>query len=290
MVFETRGEKIFKVFNYIFLSLFTLLELYPVVYVLAASLSSPAAVLGGRVSVLPVDLTWDSYAILLQDKKIYIAYLNTIFYTVVGTIISIVIDVLIAYPLSKQRLRGRSFVSLMIAFTMWFSAGMIPLYLVIKSLGMLNTRAGLLIPFACSAYHIILLRTFFGSLPTALEEYAKIEGASDVKILTSIYAPLSKAAIATVIMYIAVGKWNSYFWAMTILRDESKIPLQVLLKNMVVKMSVSTESGNDAGLTNISQETLVYATMIIAMLPMLVLYPFIQKHFVKGVMIGGIKG
>ena len=290
MVFETRGEKIFKVFNYIFLTLFTLLELYPVVYVLAASLSSPAAVLGGEVSLFPIDLTFDSYAILLKDKAIYIAYLNTIFYTVVGTAVSIVVQVLIAYPLSKKRLHGRSFVSLMIAFTMWFSAGMIPTYLVIKNLGLLNSRMALIIPFICTAYYIILLRTFFASLPEALEEYAKIEGASDVKILTAIYVPLSKAAIATVIMYIAVGRWNSYFWAMTLLRDESKIPLQVLLKNMVVKMSVSTEAGTDAGLTNMSQETLVYSTMIIAMLPMLVLYPFIQKYFVKGVMIGGIKG
>ncbi|MEE1225076.1 MAG: carbohydrate ABC transporter permease [Clostridia bacterium] len=290
MNLETRGEKIFKVFNYILLSLISLITLYPVVYVISASLSSPAAVLAGRVAIWPVELTLDSYKILLKDADIYRAYANTIFYTGVGTLISITLEVLMAYPLSKKRLFGRSGISMGLAFSMWISAGMIPLYLVIKSLGLLNSRMGLLIPFACSAYHIILLRTFFQSLPEAFEEYAKIEGAGDWRILTSIYIPLSKAAIATVILYIAVGKWNSYFWAMTILRDDSKMPLQVLLKNMVVQMSVSTSGDSAGGATNLSQETMVYSTMVIAMVPMLILYPFIQKYFVKGVMVGGVKG
>lgn len=289
MNLETRGEKIFKVFNYIILSIISLITLYPVVYVISSSLSSPAAVLGGEVVLGPVDLTFDSYKILLKNSDIYLAYANTIFYTVVGTLISITLEVLMAYPLSKKRLFGKNAIGMMLAFSMWISAGMIPMYLVIKSLGLLNSRLSLLIPFACTAYHIILLRTFFQSLPEAFEEYAKIEGAGDWKILTSIYVPLSKAAIATVILYIAVGKWNSYFWAMTLLRDDSKMPLQVLLKNMVVQMSVST-SGENAGNTNMSQETLVYSTMVIAMVPMLILYPFIQKYFVKGVMIGGVKG
>lgn len=289
MNLETRGEKIFKVFNYIILTIISLITLYPVVYVISASLSSPTAVLGGKVTLWPVDITFDSYVMLLKNSDIYLAYANTIFYTVVGTFISIALEILMAYPLSKKRLFGRGAIGMGLAFSMWVSAGMIPMYLVIKNLGMLNTRMSLLIPFACTAYHIVLLRTFFQSLPEAIEEYAKIEGASDWKILTAIYIPLSKAAIATVILYIAVGKWNSYFWAMTLLRDDSKMPLQVLLKNMVVQMSVSA-SGEDAGNSNMSQETLVYATMVIAMVPMLILYPFIQKYFVKGVMIGGVKG
>lgn len=289
MNLETRGEKIFKVFNYIILSIISLITLYPVLYVISASLSSPAAVLGGKVVLCPVDITFDSYKILLKNSDIYLAYANTIFYTVAGTFISIVLEVLMAYPLSKKRLFGRNAISMGLAFSMWISAGMIPMYLVIKNLGMLNSRWSLLIPFACTAYHIILLRTFFQSLPDAFEEYAKIEGAGDWRILTSIYVPLSKAAIATVILYIAVGKWNSYFWAMTLLRDDAKMPLQVLLKNMVVQMSVSA-SGEDAGNGNMSQETMVYSTMVIAMVPMLILYPFIQKYFVKGVMIGGVKG
>jgi putative aldouronate transport system permease protein len=165
---------------------------------------------------------------------------------------------------------------------------MIPMYLVIKNLGMLNSSLGILIPFACTAYHIILLRTFFQSVPEAFEEYAKVEGANDWAILTKIYLPLSKAAIATVILYIAVGKWNSYFWAMTLLRDDRKMPLQVVLKNMIITM---TESAFGDNMSNaMSQETMVYATMVIAMVPMLILYPFIQKYFVKGVMIGGVKG
>ena len=289
MKLETRGEKIFKVINYILLSAIALITLYPVLYVISASLSSPTAVLGGTVVLWPVDVTFDSYSMLLKNTDIYVAYANTIFYTVVGTFISIALEVLMAYPLSKKRLYGRGAIGMGLAFSMWISAGMIPMYLVIKNLGLLNSRLSLLIPFACTAYHIILLRTFFQSLPEAIEEYAKIEGASDWKILTAIYVPLSKAAIATVILYIAVGKWNSYFWAMTLLKDDSKMPLQVLLKNMVVQMSVSA-SGEDAGNANMSQETLVYATMVIAMVPMLILYPFIQKYFVKGVMVGGVKG
>jgi len=289
MNLETRGEKIFKVFNYILLSIIAFATLYPVIYVVSASLSSPEAVLGGKVAFWPVDVTFDSYKTLLKNLEIYRAYANTIFYTVAGTLISITLEVLMAYPLSKKRLFGRGAVGMGLAFSMWISAGMIPMYLVIKNLGMLNSSLGILIPFACTAYHIILLRTFFQSVPEAFEEYAKIEGASDWKILTEIYVPLSKAAIATVILYIAVGKWNSYFWAMTLLRDDSKMPLQVVLKNMVVQMSVSASS-EDAGNSNMSQETMVYSTMVIAMVPMLILYPFIQKYFVKGVMVGGVKG
>lgn len=290
MVFQTRGEKIFQVFNYLILGIFSFATLCPVLYVLAASLSSPSAVLGGKVFIFPVQLTFDSYKMLFKDTSIYAAYLNTFFYTGAGTVISITLDILAAYPLSKKRLLGRGAMSWLIAFTMWFSAGMIPMYLVIKALGLINTRMALILPFACSAYHIILLRTFFQSLPDAFEEYAKIEGAGDWQIMWKIYIPLSKAAIATVILYIAVGKWNSYFWAMNLLRDDSKMPLQVLLKNMVVKMSVNASGDLDAGVTNLSRETMVYGTMIIAMLPMVILYPFIQKYFVKGIMVGGIKG
>jgi putative aldouronate transport system permease protein len=288
MNFRINGEKIFNVFNYTLLSIIAFATLYPVIYVVSASLSSPQAVLGGKVVFGPVDLTFDSYKKLLTNMDIYRAYANTIYYTVVGTLISITLEVLLAYPLSKKRLFGRRAIGKGLAFSMWISAGMIPTYLVIKNLGMLNSSLGIMIPFACTAYHIILLRTFFQSVPEAFEEYAKVEGANDWAILTKIYLPLSKAAIATVILYIAVGKWNSYFWAMTLLRDDRKMPLQVVLKNMIITM---TESAFGDNMSNaMSQETMVYATMVIAMVPMLILYPFIQKYFVKGVMIGGVKG
>jgi putative aldouronate transport system permease protein len=288
MNFRINGEKIFNVFNYTLLAIIAFATLYPVIYVVSASLSSPQAVLGGKVVFGPVDLTFDSYKKLLTNMDIYRAYANTIYYTVVGTLISIILEVLMAYPLSKKRLFGRSAISKGLAFSMWISAGMIPTYLVIKNLGMLNSSLGIMIPFACTAYHIILLRTFFQSVPEAFEEYAKVEGANDLKVLTEIYLPLSKAAIATVILYIAVGKWNSYFWAMTLLRDDRKMPLQVVLKNMIITMTESAFGDNMS--TAMSQETMVYATMVIAMVPMLILYPFIQKYFVKGVMIGGVKG
>ncbi|MFD0957815.1 carbohydrate ABC transporter permease [Paenibacillus chungangensis] len=287
----TSGEKIFAVFNYIALTLFALAALYPFVYVLSASLSSSEAVVTGSVWLWPIDIQLQSYLKVVQYEGIWMAYANTIYYTVVGTACSLLLTVLGAYPLSKQRLLGGTFLSFMIAFTMWFNAGMIPMYLNFRDLGLLDNRAAIIIGFAVSAFYVILMRTFFQNIPNDLEESAKVDGANDFQILWKIYLPLSKAALTTIGLFYAVLRWNGYFWAMVLLKDEDKVPLQVLLKKLIVELNLSEEmmASRDIA-TAISQETVVYATIIISIIPIVAVYPFIQRYFVKGVMIGSVKG
>lgn len=283
-------EKVFTVFNYTIVTLFSLLTLYPFIYVLSASISSPDAVSSGKVMLWPVRFTFDNYIMLFKTNTLLHSFFNSVIYVVGGTLYAMTLNVLAAYPLSKKRLMGRSFFSLVLAFTMWFGGGMIPFYLLVKNMGMMNSRLGMIIPFGCAVYHIILVRTFFQSIPDSYEESAKIDGAGDFTVLFRIYMPLSVAVIATVSLYIIVDKWNAYFWGMVLLRDDNKIPLAVLLRNMVVKLAVNTSGDANAGITNLSYETMVYGTMMVAMVPMLILYPFVQKYFVKGIMIGGLKG
>ncbi len=287
----TKGEQIFYTFNYIFLAVLGFVTLYPFLYVLAASMSSSEAVVTGKVLLLPKDLTFESYRRVLGEQGLWIAYANTVFYTVVGTAVNVLFTLLGAYPLSKKRLMGRTAVSFMIAFTMLFSAGMIPMFLNINELGLMNTRTSIIIAFAVSTWLVIVLRTFFQSIPDEMEEAAKVDGATDVQILMKIYLPLSVPALVAISLFYAVGRWNSFFWAMVLLRDEHLIPLQVLLKKLVVEMKPTDDmmAMSDTA-QSFSQETVIYATIIVSILPIIIVYPFIQKFFVKGVMIGSLKG
>lgn len=285
----SRGEKIFSTFNYVSLALLAMASLYPFIYVLSASFSNPTSVILGDVVFFPKNVTLDAYRTVFEKDGIWLAYGNTVYYTVVGTAVSLILTTLGAYPLSKRRLIGASSISFFIAFTMWFHAGMIPMFLNLRDLGLLNQRSAIIFAFAISTFNVFIMRTFFQNVPYELEESAKIDGASDVRILWSIYLPLSKAAFYTLGLLYAVSRWNSYFWAMILLKDEKKIPLQVLLKKLIVEMEVDPQSAVDTNFV-LSQQTVIYATIIISIIPMLVVYPFIQKHFVKGVMIGSIKG
>jgi putative aldouronate transport system permease protein len=284
------SEKLSSIFIATILILLSIVCLYPFVYVFSASFSSGNAVITGEVLLFPKDITLDSYKSILAKEGLWQAYGNTVFYTVAGTAFSILLTICGAYPLSKSRLVGRTFVAFFIAFTLWFGAGLIPTYLNFKELGLLDTRTSIIVGFAVSAFLVILLRTFFQSIPDSLEESAKMDGANDLQILRHIYLPLSKPALVTVGLIYAVGKWNSYFWAMVLLNDESKIPLQVLLKKMIVEMSLNEELTGSMNAANaMSQETFIYATIIVSILPIVLVYPFLQKYFVKGTMIGGIK-
>lgn len=273
------------------LTLIGFITLYPFVYVFSASLSSADAVITGKVWFFPVDITWESYRRVLIEDGIWMAYANTLYYTVVGTIVNIAFTVLGAYPLSKRRLMGRSFFSMMIAFTMLFGAGMIPFYLNIRDLGLLDTRASIILGFAISTWLVIIMRTFFQSIPEEMEEAAKVDGGTDLQIMWRIYLPLSVPALAAISLFYAVARWNAYFWAMVLVTDDQKIPLQVLLRKLVVQMKPSEEmmAVSDVAST-FSVETVIYATIIISILPIIAVYPFIQKFFVKGVMIGSLKG
>jgi putative aldouronate transport system permease protein len=288
------GQKIFNVFNIFLLSLIALITLYPLIYVVSASLSPSELVVNGTVWFLPKEITWGSYAITFRDNRIWTAYANTLFYTFAGGGASLFTTVFAAYSLSKKRLIGNKIITLMIVFTMWFNAGIIPTFLNFQELGLLDSRFGFIAGFLMGAFNLILMRTYFESVPESLEESAKLDGANDLIILFRIYIPLALPAIATIGLFYAVEKWNGYFWAMLLFRDEHKVPLQVLLKKLIVEtgivISESANAGVDASAANISKETVVYSTIVISVLPMMVFYPFIQRYFVKGIMIGAVKG
>lgn len=280
----------FDIFNTAFLAILALSCLYPLVYVIAASFSSANAIHTGKVWVWPVEFTLESYVKVFERKELLVAYGNTFFYTFFGTAINLLMTLLGAYPLSKRRLIGRVPFSFYIAFSMLFSAGLIPVFLNYRDLGLIDSRWALLLGGAVSAMNLIILRTFLQGIPEELEESAKIDGASDWTILWKIFLPLSRPAMAAIGLFYAVGHWNSYFMAMILLRTPSKIPLQVYLQQIIVQMEVPDEIKETIDVVPYSQETIIYATIVVAIMPIIVLYPFIQKHFVKGVLVGSIKG
>jgi putative aldouronate transport system permease protein len=285
---ESRGEKFFYVINYAVLSLFAIAALYPFLYVLSASISSPEAVVTGEVLLFPKEVTLDAYKAVFKEKNMWTGYANTIFYTVAGTFVSMALTICGAYALSKKRLFGRTFINMLISFTLIFQGGMIPVYLNFRELNMLDTRLAIILGFAVTTFNVIILRTFFQSIPEEIEEAARIDGAGEAGVLFKVVLPLSKAALATIGLFYAVARWNGYFWAMILLKDPDKIPLQVLLNRLVVQMkpteTMLTDSAFSVG------ETLIYSTIIVAIVPIVAVYPFIQKYFVKGVMIGSLKG
>ncbi|WP_168735984.1 carbohydrate ABC transporter permease [Cohnella fermenti] len=287
---RTTGEKIFGVVNIIFMLILMAATLYPLYYVVIAAISNPMAVSMGNVTVWPQGLVLDSFKKVVSMDNIWTAYGNTIFYSVVGTAISMTLTILGGYPLSKRRLNGRKTITIFILVTLWFNAGMMPTYLNFQNLGLIDTRLGILLCFAVDTFYVILMRTFFENVPDSMEESAKMDGANDWTILTRIYLPLSLPALATLTMYYFVGRWNAYFWSMLLLRNQDLVPLQVLLKKLIVEVSYNNNETFDMSANVMTEQTIVYATIVVAVLPMLVMYPFIQRFFIKGIMVGAIKG
>ena len=290
MVIKTKTDKVIDAILCVIMAVVVVCTIYPIWYIVVASLSSNAAVTSGRVTLWIKDFTLESYAFVTKDKNLWIAYGNTVFYSVLGTAVNMIFTILGAYAYSKPWLPGRRFLMFFVLLSMWFGPGMMATYINYRDLGMINNRWGMLIIGAVGTYNMILMRSFFESIPEALEESALIDGASDFRILVQIYLPLSTAAIMTISLYYFVGHWNAYFWSMILLQDDSKIPLQVLLKKLVVQMTGNSSEQGNMDFTVLSRETVVYATMVIAVAPMLIIYPFVQKFFVKGVMIGAVKG
>lgn len=290
MIIKTKQDRIIDAVLYIAMALLVIVMVYPIWYITVASFSSNAAVTSGRVTLWVKDFSLESYKHVVSQKNIWVSYGNTIFYSVFGTIINMVLTILGAYAYSKKWLPGRRFLMLFILLSMWFGPGMMATYINYRDLGLVNNRWGMLLIGAVSTYNTILMRSFFESIPEALEESALIDGASDLRIMLQIYLPLSTAAIMTISLYYFVGHWNAYFWSMILLQDDSKIPLQVVLKKLVVELGGNASEAGNMDFTVLSRETVVYATMVIAVAPMLVIYPFVQKFFVKGVMIGAVKG
>lgn len=286
---QTKGEKVFGVFTIIILTLLSVAAIYPFIYVISASISDPQQVLAGNVWLWPSGFSLGAYDEVIHYDGIWIAYANTIFYAVVGTAVSMVVTLCGAYPLSKKRLRGGGALTFLVAFTMWFSAGMIPTYLNFKDLGLLGTRTALIFGFCVTPFYTFIVRTYFTNIPESLEESAKIDGANDFYIFLRIYLPLSIPCLITIGLYYMVDRWNAYFWSMLILKDESKIPLQVILNKLIIQSSWTEEMGA-VDTVAYNEETLIYSTIVISIIPILCAYPFVQKYFVKGMMVGSIKG
>lgn len=289
-----REDKIYYAVSGIIITLIMISVLYPVVYIVSASFSSGSAVISGQVLLWPVEFCLDGYQAVFAHKDILSSYANSIFYTVVGTLINLCMTLIAAYPLSRKDLPGRGYITFFFTFTMFIGGGMIPNYLVVKGLGMLNTRWALLIPGAISTYNMFVVKNFIQSnIPGELLEASRMDGCSDTNYFFSIVLPLSKASIAVIALYYAVGHWNSYFSALMYLNDRSKIPLQLVLREILVNNQVSADMIIDPELYEKKQnvaQLLKYSLIVVSSVPIICVYPFVQKHFVKGVMVGSVKG
>ena len=291
---DTRSDRLFTIANYTFLGIILLAVAYPLLYIVSSSFSSPEAVLSGRVFLWPVEPSLEGYREVFEYRKIWIGYRNSIYYAVVGTFINVVATVLAAYPLSRSKLMGRNVIMFLFAFTMMFNGGLIPTYLVVRSVGLLNTRWALMLPMAISVWNMIITRTYFKvTIPDELLEASQIDGCSDFRFVWSVVLPLSGPILAVISLFYAVNHWNQYFWALVYLRDLELFPLQLFLREILVQNEVSNEMiGNIESATARDQlrELIKYALIIVASLPVLAAYPFVQRYFVKGVMIGALKG
>jgi putative aldouronate transport system permease protein len=282
-----------KLLIYLFLGSYALSVVLPFLNIISVSLSSSSAILQGRVTIFPVRLNLDAYQAVLSNRALLRAYGNTIYVVFFGTATALLMTMLAAYPLSRKSLPGIKWITFMITLTMWFSGGMIPTFLVVKSVGLYNSRLALFVPGMIAAFNVIVMRNFFESLPDSLEESARIDGAHDFTVLFRIVVPLSKPVLATVTLWLAVGLWNSFFAPLLYLQDSSKYTLQLVLRDIILQNS-AYEYGMDVlqqneGLDIIS-DSIRYATIMFSIVPMLMVYPFIQKYFVKGIMLGSVKG
>ena len=291
---ETRGDRIFGIVVFTIVTLLMLIVLYPLIYVLSCSVSSPTAVGAGEVVLWPKGFTLMGYKRVFQEPAILLGYKNTLIYTVVGTAINLAVTVPAGYMLSKKEVPGRNLFMFLFMFTMYFSGGMIPTFLLVKNLHLYNTRIVLVILGAFSTYNCIICRTFFASLPHELEEAAAIDGCSPVRTFVQIVLPLSQALLGVMVLYFAVWHWNSYFNAMIYINNEEYKPLQLVLRRILILEQTSSNmmEGSDeyAAEQFKLRELIKYAVIVVSSLPVLVLYPFLQKYFVQGVMIGSIKG
>jgi putative aldouronate transport system permease protein len=289
---DSLGDKIFLIAVYALLSLLLIVVLYPLIYVISSSFSSPAAVTSGRVWLWPVELSLKGYNTLIHNQKVTIGYANSLFYTGVGTIISVVLTIMIAYPLSRKTFFGKNVLMMLITFTLLFSGGLIPTYLVVKQMGLIDTRWALLIPNAIWVWQVIITRSFFQSaIPDELFDASEIDGCSDFRFLRSVVVPLSKPIIAVLVLIYAVGQWNAYFDALIYLKSASLFPLQLILRSIII---LNNSSNATDALKQVERqqlaEALKYSLIVVTTLPVLIIYPFVQRFFVQGMLVGSVKG
>lgn len=292
------SEMIFKIISYAFITLFGLICLYPIVYAISAALSSGSAVVDGKVVLFPVGIQWKAFYAVITNKLFWNSYCNTLFVTLYGTIYCMGLSIFGAYALSKKRLVGHKLFNFLLIFTMWFSAGVIPMHLnyqatgnILQGMGISDQKWLIVLAMGMSAFNIILLRNAFESVPKEIEEAATVDGANDFQIMSKIYVPMSKATIATVGLFYGISRWNGYFWAAKEVTSQVDLPLQVVIQNEIKLME---EQISDVGvaatlLNGYATQSYIYAMIIFAIVPILIIYPFIQKYFAAGVNLGGVK-
>lgn len=286
VVKQSLVDRIYVTCVYIILIAFTICALYPFLHVIAVSISGANYVARGEITIIPKGINLEAYKSVLKNKNILTGYKNTIYVTILTTILGVIVTAMTAYPLSKKRLPGNKFFVIFICITMWFQAGMIPHFLVMKQLDLLDNLNGLVLAQLTTGYNVIVMRSFFAGIPDSLEESAKLDGANDMQVLFKIVLPLSKPIISTVALWIAVASWNSFFQPMLYLTDTAKYTLQIFLRDIVVNASISADAME---MGTITSDMIRYATIMVATVPILMVYPYIQKYFVQGTMVGAVK-
>lgn len=290
---ESSIDRIFMFFNASVLLVITIAILLPLIFIVSASFSSAEAVIAGRVTLWPVDFSLLGYETIFEHKKVWDGFGNSLFYTVFGTLFNVAMTIIAAYPLSRDDLVGRRLITMAFIFTMLFSGGLIPTYMVVRDLGLLNTRAAMILPTGIGVFNLLITITFFRTtIPPELIEAARIDGANDFRTFLSIVLPLSRPIIAVLVLFYAVNHWNSYFQALIYLKDQELFPLQIVLREILIENSIDASMLIDVedliareGL----RELLKYSLIVVASVPVLIIYPFVQRHFVKGMMIGSVK-
>ena len=287
-------DRVIDTINIFLLFIIFIVILYPLLYIVSASFSDPNAVVGGKMWFLPIGFTLEGYKKVFSSSEIGRGFINSAIYTVVGTTINVIMTIMAAYPLSRKDFVGRNIFTMIFTVTLFFSGGLIPLWIVVRSVGIYNSMWALILPSAVSMWNIIVMRTYFQtSIPGELWEAAKIDGCGNMSYLMKIILPLSKPIMAVMILFYGVGQWNKFFEALIFLRDKELFPLQLILRDILIK-NILAESMRDPMMTalqiNRTSEIIKYCLIVVSSIPMIVIYPFIQKYFVKGVMIGAIKG
>lgn len=291
---SSTGDKVFIILVYVLLSAVMLIVLYPLIYIVSASFSDPQAVVSGKVMLWPVDVTLRGYKAVFKNPKIITGFINSFIYMGVGTVVNLVMTMLCAYPLSRKEFTARNKIAALFVFTMYFSGGLMPTYMIVNKLGLINTRWAMIIPSAMSTYNMIIARTYMvNSIPDELYEAAQIDGCSPFKYLLKVIVPLSKPILAVLALYYGIAKWNNYFDAMLYINDADLQPLTIVLREILIQNQIDPTMLTDASAMAKLQgmtELLKYAVIVVASVPVLAIYPFVQKYFVKGVAIGAVKG
>lgn len=291
---SSTGDKVFIILVYVLLSAVMLIVLYPLIYIVSASFSDPQAVVSGKVMLWPVDVTLRGYKAVFKNPKIITGFINSFIYMGVGTVVNLIMTMLCAYPLSRKEFTARNKIAALFVFTMYFSGGLMPTYMIVNKLGLINTRWAMIIPSAMSTYNMIIARTYMvNSIPDELYEAAQIDGCSPFKYLLKVIVPLSKPILAVLALYYGIAKWNNYFDAMLYINDADLQPLTIVLREILIQNQIDPTMLTDASAMAKLQgmtELLKYAVIVVASVPVLAIYPFVQKYFVKGVAIGAVKG